>query len=181
LVHARHILLATKPGDDEAQKEKKRLLAESIRTQLVAGAVFADMAKKYSDCPSREQGGDLGRFGRRKMVKPFSDTAFRLPTNTISDVVETQFGYHIVQVTERSSMGRDELTEMMRRQRMLERLAKSAKIRINLPQSQRSRSSVRPTPPSLSVSQSKVADRPVDATGNTSAPPPNAPATETKR
>lgn len=130
---ARHILIATKPSDGEAEREKKRQLAGSLRTQILDGADFAALAKAHSDCPSKENGGDLGRFGRGKMVKPFADAAFSQPIKAIGGVVETQYGYHIIQVIERSIMGRDEIMEEIRRQRILERLSKTAKIRVNWP------------------------------------------------
>jgi peptidyl-prolyl cis-trans isomerase C len=130
-VRARHILVATKPTDDAAEKARKHELADSVRTQLLAGADFATLAKTHSDCPSKDKGGDLGRFGRRKMVKPFSDAAFSQPVNAIGDVVETQFGYHVIQVTERKAVGKDELLDILRRRRLLERLAKTADIRFN--------------------------------------------------
>src|SRR5207302_5374543 len=63
------------------------------------GANFGEVAKKYSaDSASREQGGELGWFRRGPMVKQFEDVAFRLRPGTISDVVPTEFGYHIIQV-----------------------------------------------------------------------------------
>jgi peptidyl-prolyl cis-trans isomerase C len=130
-VRARHILFAIKPTDDTAEKSRKRELADSVRTQLLAGADFAEMAKTHSDCPSKNMGGDLGRFGRRKMVKPFSDAAFSQSVNAIGEVVETQFGYHIIQVTERKAIGKDELLDILRRRRLLERLTKAADIRLN--------------------------------------------------
>jgi peptidyl-prolyl cis-trans isomerase C len=161
-VRARHILVATKPTDDAAEKEKKRQFADSLRTQLVAGADFASVAKAHSDCPSKDAGGDLGRFGRRKMVKPFSDAAFKQPVNAIGDVVETQFGYHIIQVTERSVMGRDELLDIMRRQKLLERLMKAAKIMFNPPPERKPNTSAMPRPTSPSD-----LPKPGDAAGQT--------------
>lgn len=100
LVHARHILIGIKADEDEASKAKKREKAEEIRKKLVAGADFAEMAKSNSDCPSKTNGGDLGSFPRGQMVKPFDDAAFTQKTNEIGPVVQTNFGYHIIQVLE---------------------------------------------------------------------------------
>ena len=99
-VHARHILVAIKQGDSEKIKTEKKAKANELRKKLVDGADFADIAKKNSDCPSKEAGGDLGTFSRGQMVKPFEDAAFSQEKNAIGPVVETDFGFHIIQVLE---------------------------------------------------------------------------------
>ena len=104
-VHARHILIALAPGDDEKAKAAKAAKARDIRSQLAAGANFADMAKKFSDCPSKEAGGDLGEFARGQMIKPFEEAAFTQKKDEIGPVVETTFGYHIIQVFGRQAAG----------------------------------------------------------------------------
>lgn len=87
------------PQPDSAAKARARQLAESLVVALRRGANFADVARKYSvDSASREQGGELGWFRRGVMVKQFEDVAFRLRPGAISDAVETDFGYHIIQV-----------------------------------------------------------------------------------
>ena len=88
-VRASHILVAT-----EAE-------ATNLKNEIEAGNIsFADAAAKYSKCPSgARNGGDLGFFGRNQMVKPFEEAAFSLPLNVVSDPVQTQFGYHLIQVT----------------------------------------------------------------------------------
>ena len=101
-VHVRHILVAKAAGDDEKSKAEKRAKAEDLRKQLVAGADFADIAQKNSDCPSKQSGGDLGTFTRGQMVKPFEEAAFSQEIKAIGPVVETEFGYHIIQVLERN-------------------------------------------------------------------------------
>ena len=101
-VKASHILV--KFGDDpKAAKEK----AEGILAELKSGANFAELAKAKSDDPgSAARGGDLGLFGRGKMVKPFEDAAFALKNpGDLSDIVESQFGYHILVLTERKPAG----------------------------------------------------------------------------
>jgi peptidyl-prolyl cis-trans isomerase C len=102
-VHARHLLIAFTPGDTEKVKADKKSKAEDLRKKLLADANFADLAKKNSDCPSKESGGDLGSFSRGQMVKPFEDAAFSQEKNVIGPVVETEFGFHIIQVLEREA------------------------------------------------------------------------------
>src|SRR5256714_4847360 len=93
----RQIVIVPKP--DSTASARARQLAESLVVVLRNGANFAEVAKKYSvDSASREQGGELGWFRRGVMVKQFEDVAFRLRPGTISDVVPTEFGYHIIQV-----------------------------------------------------------------------------------
>jgi parvulin-like peptidyl-prolyl isomerase len=117
-VHARHILISTNPpeADDghghEADKkagEKKALTrdearakAQSILDRVRKGEDFAKLAQENSDDPgSKTKGGDLDFFSRGDMVKPFDDTAFSLAPGQVSDLVETQFGFHIIKVEER--------------------------------------------------------------------------------
>jgi peptidyl-prolyl cis-trans isomerase C len=103
-VRASHILVSTEPTDPNADpnqvKAKAQEKAEGLLKQVKEGGDFAALAKENSSCPSAAQGGDLGKFGRGQMVKPFEDTAFGLKVGEVSDVVETQFGFHIIKVTE---------------------------------------------------------------------------------
>ena len=93
----RQIVIVPKP--DSAANARALQLAESLVVALRRGAVFADVARKYSaDSASREQGGELGWFRRGVMVKEFEDVAFLLRPGAISDVVRTEFGFHIIQV-----------------------------------------------------------------------------------
>ena len=93
----RQIVIVPKP--DSVADLKAYQLAESLVVALRRGASFPDYAKKYSaDSASREQGGELGWFRRGVMVKQFEDVAFRLKPGVISDVVRTEFGFHIIQV-----------------------------------------------------------------------------------
>ena len=107
-VTARHILIGAQDADDTA-KAAAKAKAEGLRKELIAGADFAELAAKNSDCPSKAEGGSLGSFGRGRMVPAFETAAFALATNAISEVVETPFGFHIIQVTDRTQAGRREL------------------------------------------------------------------------
>lgn len=91
-IRASHILVATRGKDDAEAKAE----IEAIRTRIAEGADFADVAAETSDCPSGRQGGDLGAFGKGMMVPEFETAAFALEVGELSDVVETDFGYHII-------------------------------------------------------------------------------------
>jgi hypothetical protein len=96
LYAARHILLLVPQGSTPAAKDSIRKKIDGIRAQVTA-ANFADMARRYSQDNSASKGGDLGVFARSTMVKPFGDAVAALKPGEISPVVETQYGYHIVQ------------------------------------------------------------------------------------
>jgi peptidyl-prolyl cis-trans isomerase C len=113
-VRVRHILVAKAAGDDDKVKSEKKAKAEELRKQLLAGADFAELAKKNSDCPSRQSGGDLGVFSRGDMVKQFEEAAFSQEVNAIGPVVETEFGYHIIQALERNTPKTLALDDKMR-------------------------------------------------------------------
>ena len=98
-VHARHILIKTAPGAPENEKEGAKKKAEEILAMVKEGKPFEELAKKHSqDQGTAEEGGDLGFFARGQMVKPFEEVAFALNPGEVSDVVETQFGFHIIRV-----------------------------------------------------------------------------------
>lgn len=102
-VRASHILLKVDQNADEDEKKKLREKLVEIRNKAKAeDADFAALAGEHSDCPSKSQGGDLGYFPREgKMVEPFARAAFELKVGELSEIVETQFGYHIIKVTDR--------------------------------------------------------------------------------
>ncbi len=83
-IHCAHILVKT-------EKE-----AEAASERLQRGEKFANVAKEISLCPSGKRGGDLGTFGRGRMVKEFEQAAFALQKGQISPIVKTRFGYHIL-------------------------------------------------------------------------------------
>ena len=87
MIRASHILV----------KDEKT--AKKLKYDLDAGANFAMLAKKHSACPSGEQGGDLGFFGKGQMVKEFEDAAFSLRIGQVSEPVKTEFGWHLILVT----------------------------------------------------------------------------------
>ncbi len=87
---ARHILVAT----EEACKE--------LKTQIEAGTDFATAAKDHSLCPSGQRGGDLGQFSSGQMVKEFDDVVFNAEIGQVHGPIKTQFGYHLIEITDRS-------------------------------------------------------------------------------
>ena len=83
-VHCAHILV-------KSEKE-----AQAVAERLKSGEKFANIAGEVSLCPSGKRGGDLGTFGRGKMVKEFEQAAFALQKGQVSPIVKTQFGYHVI-------------------------------------------------------------------------------------
>ncbi len=86
-IQARHILV------------EQRYEADDLKKKLDQGADFGELAKKFSQCPSSRAGGDLGSFGKGRMVPSFDEAAFGLGVGDISEPVRTQFGYHLIQRT----------------------------------------------------------------------------------
>lgn len=100
-VHASHILLKVDPKASDASKAEARKKMEGIKAKLDKGEDFAKLAAENSECPSSAKGGDLGFFSRGQMVPPFEEAAFALSPGEISNVVETQFGYHLIKSQEK--------------------------------------------------------------------------------
>jgi len=101
-VGASHILLMYAGSSrSSATRSKEEAAAEiaAILKELQEGGDFAALAGKHSDCPSGKSGGDLGTFGRGNMVKAFEDSAFGMDVGGMSDIVETDFGFHIIKRT----------------------------------------------------------------------------------
>lgn len=87
---ARHILVDTE------------LEAQELKDRIEGGADFAALAKEHSSCPSGQKGGELGEFGPGMMVREFDEVVFSAEVNTVQGPVKTQFGYHLLEVTDRS-------------------------------------------------------------------------------
>lgn len=102
-IRASHILLMYKGSmRSTATRSKDEALTSitAMKAEIAGGADFADLARKNSDCPSGAEGGDLGKFPRGAMVPEFDKAAFALEPGQVSDVIETSFGYHLIQRTE---------------------------------------------------------------------------------
>lgn len=166
-VTASHILIAARPnlikGEFEREKklagdalakavreemERRRLRAEELRRKAASGADFARLARESSDDPSsREQGGDLGTFTRDSHPRAFDEAAFALKPGTISSVVQTDFGFHVIKVSaheQARTMTLAEATQAIRERLMAQREAakltdwlketrRKAAVRINEP------------------------------------------------
>ena len=87
---ARHILLASEGACNE------------LKAQIEDGADFAELAKTHSQCPSGRQGGDLGRFSPGQMVREFDRVVFNAEVGKVHGPIQTQFGFHLIEITERS-------------------------------------------------------------------------------
>ncbi len=141
-VKASHILIQVAPdANDEKKTEAKNKIA-AVQERLKKGEDFAAVAKESSEGPSKSKGGDLGFFQRGQMDKAFEEVAFALEPGTVSDVVETRFGYHIIKVDEKKpettlsfSDEKDKIEQFLKQQKTrekieayLEDLRKKAKI-----------------------------------------------------
>ena len=112
-VRASHILIGAPENADAAAKAAAKRKAEGLLKQLKSGGDFAALAKENSQDPgSAIKGGDLGLFPRGQMVGPFDQVAFTLAPGATSDLVETQFGYHIIRVVEKKEAGAVALDEV---------------------------------------------------------------------
>jgi peptidyl-prolyl cis-trans isomerase D len=117
-VRASHILLKTEGKDDAAVKAK----AEDVLKQAKAGADFAELAKKYSeDTDSAKNGGDLDYFGRGRMVPEFDQAVFAMQPGQISDLVKTQYGYHIIKLVDKKAATTRTLADV--RQQIMDQLS----------------------------------------------------------
>lgn len=116
-VRARHILITTpavKPGEKPDQKviDEARAKAADVLKQIKAGGDFAELAKKYSQDDSGKQGGELGWATRGGWVKPFEDVAFAKSPGQISNLVQSEYGFHIIQTEEKEAARLKPLSEV---------------------------------------------------------------------
>jgi parvulin-like peptidyl-prolyl isomerase len=144
-VRASHILLRLPATATESERAQARAKLTELRGQILAGkADFAEAAKAHSQCPTAEKGGDLGFILRKWMVEePFARTAFALPVGQVSDVVETEFGLHLIKATDRKpgqpsdySKIKEQVVEICIQDLFFNVLAqqrKAAKVEVNLP------------------------------------------------
>ena len=135
---ASHILLRVDPGATEEEKEGLRQQAEDILARVQAGEDFAALARALSQDPtSGQRGGDLDWFGRGQMVGPFEEAAFKTPAGELAPLTETDFGFHVIQVTDSRAAGtlpiadvRDDLIRELRQGKAEEvMLGKAARVR----------------------------------------------------
>jgi peptidyl-prolyl cis-trans isomerase C len=123
-IRASHILIKPDTSDPNVEpalaKAAARTKAEELLKQIKDGADFAELAKANSSCPSSVRGGDLGFFSKGQMVPAFEEAAFALGVGQVSDIVETNFGYHIIKITDKKDAGtktfeevKDNLVEML--------------------------------------------------------------------
>ncbi len=125
-VHAAHILIKVDASATEEKKAEAKKNLESLRADIVAKKItFAEAAKRSDDKSNAEKGGDLGFFARGQMVKPFEDVAFSGQPGSISELVVTQFGFHVIQVIEKKPAGKMPLADARKNiQSFLERSIK---------------------------------------------------------
>jgi peptidyl-prolyl cis-trans isomerase C len=144
-VRASHIVLRVAADAPPAERQEAKQKLAALRQEIAAKKVtFADAAQKHSQCPSAPKGGDLGYFARKWMVEePFAKATFALKVGDLSDVVATDYGFHLILVTDRKpgvasdfeqvkEDVRDCLLEEMR-QDVLANLRRTAKVEVRLP------------------------------------------------
>jgi peptidyl-prolyl cis-trans isomerase C len=150
-VRASHVLISTRDMETgteftEEQKKAKRKVADDVRKRAVGGEDFAKLAKEFSEDPGSKENGGEYTFGRGKMVAEFEAAAFSLNTNQVSDVVTTQFGYHIIKLSEKmpakmtslaevsddlkEALKSQELQKQLRETDFMEKLMKEAGVEI---------------------------------------------------
>jgi parvulin-like peptidyl-prolyl isomerase len=144
-VRASHIVLRVSSSASEGERQQVRGRLQALRQEIVSGKIdFADAAKKCSQCTSAPGGGDIGYFPRKLAVEEaFAKVAFALKVDEVSDVVETDYGMHLIKVTDRKpgqpseyNKIKDEVRELCieeMRMTMLAQQRKAAHIEINLP------------------------------------------------
>jgi len=127
-VLAQHILISP-DGDTQTSKDEAKAKIGTIRERVLEGKSFADEAAAHSMCPSGKEGGSLGWFSRGMMVPEFDAAAFSMKVGDVSDIIETQFGYHIIFKTDHEPAGEvdfaqvhDKIRDLLRHARRGERV-----------------------------------------------------------
>lgn len=111
-VKASHILVAVTEKSSLEEKEKAQKKALDLLNRVKAGESFEELAKAESACPSAARGGDLGFFARGQMVPPFEQAAFAMKPGETSELVASQYGYHIIKVVDKQQAGMVSLAEV---------------------------------------------------------------------
>lgn len=111
-VRASHILIKTEENADEKTVVEARKKIDAILTELKKGGDFAKIAQEKSEGPSGPKGGDLGYFGKGQMVPSFEEAVYKLQVGELSDVVKTQFGFHIIKLVDIKKAGTTPLSEV---------------------------------------------------------------------
>jgi peptidyl-prolyl cis-trans isomerase C len=117
--HVRHIVFAAEPEADQETAEAARVKAEAARERALAGEDFAELAREVSEGPTAERGGDLGFVAREQMVPELGDAAFALVPGQISEVVRSEFGFHVIKLEEKRPAGVLPLDEASGRVRLM--------------------------------------------------------------
>jgi peptidyl-prolyl cis-trans isomerase C len=147
LVRASHILVKIAPTATPADKEAAKGKLMALRQEILAGKIdFAEAAKKNSDCPSKKDGGDIGFFPYKFVVlEPFAKASFALKVGEVSDLVQTDYGLHIIKVTDRKNGEpsnfdkiKNDVREVCEKElwdSILTQVRRAADIKVNLPKS----------------------------------------------
>ena len=128
-VKARHILIKVDQNAADTEKAGARKKIEEIQKKLKEGGDFEALAKELSEDTSRDRGGDLGYFTKGRMVKPFEEAAFSLPVGQVSPIVETTFGYHLIEVLDRKPESKTSYEEAKER---IQQVVRNEKVRTQL-------------------------------------------------
>ncbi len=111
-IAARHIVVTMKEDDAPESKENKQDLLNDLRERALGGEDFTALAVEYSEGPTSSRGGDLGFFSRGQMVKEFEDAAFAMKPGEISEVIQTPYGLHLIQVYDQRPAGLSSFEEV---------------------------------------------------------------------
>jgi peptidyl-prolyl cis-trans isomerase C len=119
VVRARHILIRVQPDSTPAEKNEARARAEAARQRVIDGEDFATVAREVSEGTEASNGGDMGFFARGEMMPALTDAVFALEVGQISDIIETQFGFHILKVEEKRAASKISYEEAQSQVRQL--------------------------------------------------------------